>query len=192
MKTHSAHRGFTLIELMITLSVMALVLTLGVPNFRTTILDNRQVSELNSLIAALNLARSDAVARNTWVSVSPISGSDWSNGWFVFVNRDGQNSFNGTAGTLCENSTDVTKDCELRTYPALPNGLTLRFPRTRITFDSLGAAQGFTGTFVFCDGRGAKAARGAILANNGRLKPTRDEDHDGYQDNSDGSHLSCP
>nr|MCU0735737.1 GspH/FimT family pseudopilin [Methylotetracoccus sp.] len=87
MNTPTTHRGFTLIELMIALVVMALVLTLGVPSFRNIILDNRQVSELNVLVAELNWARSEAVARNAPVTLKR-SGSSWNDGWQIFVDYD--------------------------------------------------------------------------------------------------------
>lgn len=85
-------RGFTLIELMITLLLAAIILTLGVPNFRNIILNNRAATQSNELVTAMNLARSEAVKRGARVSLCPSTdqatctgGTDWANGWIVFL-----------------------------------------------------------------------------------------------------------
>lgn len=191
MNTPTTHRGFTLIELMIALVVMALVLTLGVPSFRNIILDNRQVSELNVLVAELNWARSEAVARNAPVTLKR-SGSSWNEGWQIFVDYDKDGVLDGDGDSvLCEPG----EDCELRTHGALPSGIDVRFSRstsTRITYDAQGTTQAYNGTFIFCDAREAKWARGLILSTNGRLKPTRDTNGDHYHEGSDGNALTCP
>lgn len=191
MNAPAPHRGFTLIELMISLAVMALLLTMGVPSFRNTILDNRQVSELNTLVAALNLARSEAVARNTPVTFKR-TGANWKEGWQIFVDYDGDGNLDSDGDSVtCE----VGEDCELRTYGAFLDGVDLRFSRSsysRLSYDSQGTTQGYNGTFIFCDERGAKRAHGAILSTNGRLKATRDKDKDGYHEDSDGDALTCP
>lgn len=191
MKIFSIHRGFTLIELMISLSVMALVLTFGVPSFRNTILDNREIAEVNTLVAELNWARSEAAARNVPVTVRR-TGSKWNEGWQIFADydRDGTLDNDGDA-----NSCELGEDCELRTHNALPTGIDVQYSRStysRITYDPQGATQAYNGTFVFCDARGVKSARGLILSTNGRLKPARDEDHDGYVEDSEGNPLTCP
>lgn len=191
MNGPSRERAFTLIELMIALAVLALVLTLGVPSFRNNIIDNRQVSELNALVAELNWARSEAVARNTPVTVKRLT-SDWTGGWGIFVDRDGDGVLDSDGdGTLCETG----EDCELRQHSALPGGLQLSFSWTRVTYDSMGMSQGFNGTFTLCndeDPRGSRSARGLVLSSNGRVRPARDENSDGYPEDGSGNPLSCP
>lgn len=85
-------RGFTLIELMITLVLAAIILTLAVPGFQDIIRNNRAATQANELVTALGLARSEAVKRGARVSLCPstdqascIAGPDWSSGWIVFV-----------------------------------------------------------------------------------------------------------
>lgn len=101
----SAH-GFTLIELMITLALAAIILTLGVPSFTETIRTNRVATQVNELVTALNLARSEAIKRATAVTVcasadqATCSGSnDWRTGWIV-VTDDNTN----TTGSPSENT----------------------------------------------------------------------------------------
>ena len=58
-------RGFTLIELMITLAVAAILITAALPSFNEFIKNNRLTTQANNFIATLNLARSEAPARIT-------------------------------------------------------------------------------------------------------------------------------
>jgi type IV fimbrial biogenesis protein FimT len=60
-------RGFTLIELMITIFIGALLLAIAVPSFQSTIASNRLATQTNDLVGALNYARSEAITRNTRV-----------------------------------------------------------------------------------------------------------------------------
>lgn len=61
--------GFTLIEIMVTVAVLAIVLAIAVPAFGTLIRSNRLTSNANELVAALQLARSEAVRQNSSVAV---------------------------------------------------------------------------------------------------------------------------
>lgn len=81
------NRGFTLIELMITLVVLALMLGWGVPSFLSIIENNRVTTQANTFIAALALARSEAVSKGVTTHVSPV-GADWSDGWRVWADYD--------------------------------------------------------------------------------------------------------
>ncbi len=84
-------RGFTLIELIITVAIAAIVMAIGVPSFQGMMRNNRAATQANEMISALNLARSEAVKRGRRVSLCPssngtgCSGTDWKSGWIVFV-----------------------------------------------------------------------------------------------------------
>lgn len=63
------HRGFTLVELMITIAVAAILLAIAIPGFRDLILRNELTTATNDWVAAVNLARSEAVRRGVPVVV---------------------------------------------------------------------------------------------------------------------------
>ena len=83
--------GFTLLELMVTIAIAAIVLSVGVPSFRGVIMDNRLVSQANQIVTSIKIARSAAVRfqRNATVCASSnfdattpscSASNDWSNG----------------------------------------------------------------------------------------------------------------
>lgn len=83
--------GFSLIELMVVVAIVAILATVSAPSFSRFMTSSRVTSATNDLVAALHLARSEAVTRNTPVSLCPGSGAvcagntDWSGGWQVVV-----------------------------------------------------------------------------------------------------------
>jgi type IV fimbrial biogenesis protein FimT len=63
-------RGFTLLELMVTIAVLAILATVGVPSFRDLIQNNRVTTQTNELVTALSFARTEAVKRGRPIEVT--------------------------------------------------------------------------------------------------------------------------
>ena len=88
--------GLTLIELLITLALAAILLTLGVPAFSGTLERTRVATTMHQVSADLAMARSTAIMRRSQIVVCPRtpdnhcrSDNDWSHGWMVFTDDDG-------------------------------------------------------------------------------------------------------
>lgn len=99
--TRPAAGGFTLIELMVTIAVLAILIAIATPSFTSVINSSRLTSHANEFVASLQLARMEAVRRNTRAVVcrsdngsTCAAGAQW-NGWITFVDSNR----NGTAET---------------------------------------------------------------------------------------------
>jgi len=156
------HRGFTLIELMITLAIVVILLTVGIPSFTEMIKSNRLTTEINELVTVLSFGRTEAIKRGVDVTVCKSNtgtscAGNWENGWIAFVDLDDDGAVD--AGETI-----------LRVHTALAAGNTLTYPGNRISYSSQGFAVGFNGTFVLCDSRGASKGKGLVVSNTGRVR----------------------
>lgn len=79
--------GFTLIELMVTVTLAGILAVIAVPSFRQFILNQRLKNASYDLVSALSLTRSEAITRNAAVSMVA-KGGDWANGWCVTTAAD--------------------------------------------------------------------------------------------------------
>lgn len=170
------YAGFTLIELMITVAIAAIVLTIGVPSFRDMILNNTRVAQVNEFVGALNMARSEAVKTGFRVVIcrssdgvscaTDVSGI-WENGWLIFIDRNP----NGLLDSAAPNNEEL-----LKVQSKLPSNFTLRTTTTLtqwIAYGSNGFNEGNTGlgtetTFKLCDTRGVDQARFIVIKSTGR------------------------
>jgi type IV fimbrial biogenesis protein FimT len=174
--------GFTLIELMTALAVVAIVLGVGVPGFQRFIADNRRAAQTNYVLSALAQARSEAMRSSRIVSVCPSTdgascnggGVGWQTGFIVFANDDGANL-----------TTVDAADQVLEIYPALGGSFTLNASgavQNGIAFRPTGLPIS-SGEFAWCDARGPTAGRAVILRPSGSAMVSKT--------NGAGGALSC-
>ena len=81
-RRHNA--GFTLIEMVVVVAVMAILVTIAVPSFKDMLLGTRVRTTASDLLQAVMLARSEAIKRSASVDVTPAAGG-WAQGWSVTV-----------------------------------------------------------------------------------------------------------
>lgn len=84
-------RGFTLLELMLALAIGAILLGIATPAMRDTLRRLQLNTAASDLFGAIDLARSQAIARGRRVMLAPLddAGADWSKGWVVFLDDSG-------------------------------------------------------------------------------------------------------
>jgi len=154
MRNRSA--GFTLYELLVTLSLVAILVGLAIPSFAGMAARNRIAVEIDALFHAIHLARKESIMRRQVVSICPSADSsrcgsrdDWSAGWIMFNNIDRDSPPQPDPG---EPLLRVHLVADTITITANRRTFTLRATQKRAT----------NGTFVVCD-RGARAAPKALV-----------------------------
>ncbi|MEE9346268.1 MAG: GspH/FimT family pseudopilin [Methylococcales bacterium] len=162
---YARFHGFTLIELITTLSVAAIILTVGVPGFQTMVQNNRLTTDINRLITDLNLARMEAIKRGQDVTICKrnTAGTDcddantWDLGWIVFSDPDR------------DGVVDAGEEI-IRVTAELDTGISLTYGKDQVTYDSQGFSYGFAGSFVMSDARGSDYAKTRVISNAGRIR----------------------
>ena len=175
--------GVSLIELMITLSIAAILLALGAPSFMAMLNTNRLEARAGDFISSLNVARSEAVLRNTRTSMCKSSDGasctgDWEEGWIVFVD-DGEN-----AGVVDgdEEVILVYGGFDHASYTLRGNSNVTN----RVSFSAQGYSLGFNGQLVLCfdedqSGEGDfddENGRVIIISSSGRIRKVDPSDGD--------------
>jgi type IV fimbrial biogenesis protein FimT len=150
-------RGFTLIELMMTLALAAVILGLGVPAFRDFARNGRLTGGANELLVTIVAARNAAMRSNINTSVCPSASPDSAGascsaganeGWIAFMDADGD----------CQRDAGEEKIAQMVIHSQVnppSNASCLQFRRTG--FRQPIAGQPATARVMFCDVRGNTA-----------------------------------
>lgn len=100
-------RGFTLVELVVAIALLGIIMAIAIPSFTSIIQNNYAVSISNNLVNSLAFARSEAIKRNSPVSVCATAdtnfnacGAQWALGWLVFTDANGNGALNAGTDTL--------------------------------------------------------------------------------------------
>lgn len=184
------HRGFTLYELLVTLLVVGIVLTIGIPNLSDFRRNGRITGTANDLHSSFMVARSEAARAKTNVTIcasadpmgaANCDGASFEEGWIVFVDVDGDIW-----------RADVGADVEylLRRHPPVHETMTINTNgATFFSFAANGLGRGAVGganpivSAMLCDGRGiqvvgggSSSARRLVVTPVGRSVVIRDND----------------
>jgi type IV fimbrial biogenesis protein FimT len=182
MAAMKLHRGFTLIELMVSLTVAGILFAIAIPAFNSFLQNDRDTGQANSLVESLSYARSEAVKRASpnGIAVCPSANGaacdagPWTEGWIVTY-----------IDPVTPGNTIV-----LQAIPALSGTNTVTpvaGPATGITFNSNGTAPLAPFTLRICDQRGAAFARQVEVNLTGRVAASQKP---GFS--VGGAALACP
>lgn len=139
--------GLTLIELLVTIAIIGILLSLALPSFRDFLVGSRLSSDVNGFIGLINYARSEAISRNQSVVICPKSDTTTACASSQYWGQYEVQAFVDVDGSGTRNAGDIL----LKTIPAIdPTALERGFVRHtsagKITFRSVGyanTAQGF-------------------------------------------------
>lgn len=179
-----AGRGFTIIELMVAVTVAGILAAIAIPAFNSFVLNDRDASQINSLVYSFNYARSEAVKLNipNGVTVCPATAgacnnsTAWSGGWIV---------------TYVDTTVAPPAARVLQSVPALAGNNVLTATgaaATGITFRSTGAvALQQTLAIKVCDTRGGAYAHDVEVNVVGNVATSQKPGFD-----AKGAALACP
>ena len=160
-----AQAGLTALELLLVLTITAVLTAAGIPALQEYGLRKRMAAAVSSLHTDLNLARREAVSRNSHVVACPgsppagcLDQTAWQQGWLLFDDRNGDRAWQQAeplirVGNRLEHIT-----------------VTSSVGRHSIRFSPAGAAPASNASIVFCDGRGLDAGRKLVISNTGRIR----------------------
>lgn len=175
--------GFTLGELLTTVAVLGIGLSLAVPSFEAAMRNNQRATAVNQLVSTMHIARSEAVTRNMQVTICASSdgancdGADWNAGWIFFTDADRDRAVDADDNLLGTGPAQAALDidsAEFASYFAYrPNG--------RVMVDT---PADNSGQFTFCDARGSEFARVVVVRTSGQPRLSEHQ--------ADGSEPVCP
>lgn len=182
------HTGFSLIEVLTTLAIIAILTTVSVGDFSEQVNRNKVDTQLLSLRQLFAVARQKAIDTNSYITLCPsldlISCSYlWNQSIIVFSDKN--------KNAIVDNSDTVWVVSKL--YDEKQHVLKQPSNKSYFRFSPLGYTQGTPGNISFCGSNQKKTtARQLILSMAGRTRISSDQDKDGFHEDSNGNPLNCP
>jgi len=179
--------AFTLIELMISISIIAITLNLAIPSFGE-IMDRSKVSaNVQRLTQTLQSSRLKAISSNNKVTLCPIDSGlvcsrDWSTGYMSFVDNNGDRLYNSDDELLSQYYSEDEKFS--LSWRAFGYKNSLQWTGTGITNHQ-------NGSFELCYDNKDDMSRALFLTKAGRIRHSKDTDGDDIHENSTGGVISC-
>lgn len=187
-KTRHNGDGFTLVELLLVLSILSILLGLSLPNFQAMYAQRHADTVIRKVSEAIQLARMSAIRTGKLVTLCRSdSGVEWGGQW-----QDGIMVFSDRNGDRKINQDDVLQ--QFITFPGINGSLKWRAFQNRQYLQITN--QGFTryqnGNFTYCPNNGdASLAHQLIINRTARIRFAVDSDGDGIREDSRGRPINC-
>lgn len=197
--------GFTLLELIITIVVLAIVAAFAVPSFQQTVMNNRLAAQINEASSLISYARGEAAKLQDGVvtvcasadSASCSGAGTWETGWIVFRDVDADRTIDAGVDQLLKVSGPLAGGNTFRIRGLTSNGGNfIQFASNGFPVPPAGSSA--AGTIMICDSRGADWARAIVVGVAGQVRLARNTDGtaplNGNDTNGDGTDddITCP
>ncbi len=161
----AGRRGFTLLELIVTMVVLVILMLIALPSFERWQASQRMKAAIHALHQDLLAARSQSITLGAPIVVcpgTPVSGcrgdSRWSQGWLTFHDLDGDRQFD--RGEALFRTSDGFERLHVMSAASRPS----------VRFLPNGTAPGSNGSIWFCGVRGPESAQRLVVSNQGRIR----------------------
>lgn len=188
MKNSTAYTGFTLVELLLALTILTLVSTFALSQWSSWVNDVRHRTQINAYAELFNYARWMAASRRQRVTLCPLDTNhrcqdDWNRPVSVFPDQD--------------NNKEPDDNQVWRVFPAPIEAFSVRSRtggRGYLQFSATGMVYGASGGLVLCPAPGIEGGKMSYMAVNrgGRFRSEHDEDGDRHLRLSWGADIYCP
>lgn len=180
-------KGFTVIDLMITLSLVSIVLGFSVPSF-TTMADKASLRNATTqVVHSVAVAREYAIINNSYTSICPTEDGiscvkKWNRRFMVYEDLNGNGKQEG----------NETKVVFIYDVSNKWNVAWKAFGRkSQITFTPEGFTAHQNGSFTICPANKIELGRTVIVNKPGRARIGADDDGDGFSEKANGTKMSC-
>jgi prepilin-type N-terminal cleavage/methylation domain-containing protein len=179
--------GFTLVELMITIAIAAILMAIALPNFSSFLVQTRVDNEISQLQRLLLSARNTAINAEQTVTVCPLNISNrcdtnWHNEISVFIDIDSDKIFEA----ILDERVIIVKG-------AIDNKDKLQYGQDSLIYTPTGSISGGVSTtpFSYCPKDYDDKSRGITVSTSGRSYVTSDTDNDNIDEDRSGNEITC-
>lgn len=185
VSTHH-HQGFTLVELIVAIAVVAIVSTIALPSLNTFMVKMRVDNEISEMQRLLLTARNMAINTGRNTTVCPLAlgvcTTNWQNQISVFTNDDND---------IATNNSFLAPDELIKIKEAIQTGDSLQYSQTSVIYAPTGRIITTPANFNYCPRGEADSSRGITISASGRSYTSSDTDNDGKDENRADTEIVC-
>jgi len=185
----SNQKAFTLIELMVSISIVSILTSIALPNLNEFRVKMRVDSEISQIQRLLLTARNQAINTQFPVTLCPLNtqnqcNTQWDKEISVFIDLNNNNIYE-----------PLNNETLIRTKSIIFDGDKLQYGlgRNRIKYAPTGRTTGWgsNGTFKYCPKNNEEQSRAIVISTSGRLYISGDIDNDGKDETRNGREIAC-